>query len=213
METKAEKSQVIAQKETIDRLTRTVERLERELEKCLNPGGETKAVKPIKIERRLISERLYNVIHAAFIETRCEYNNTTQKWDFLYLPWWYFRSDLFNMDVFKNHWASPDFRTGVSMLNDICQATEGFKADVKHLDHFEMAYRLFYSNDDDSLQRGLQQLISALTTIIEQWDDTRNDIGKDDAISMLSVLKVVEFCQALWKDACEETVTEKKENA
>lgn len=197
--------QIEAQAQTIENLTKTVERLERELQKCLNPGSDLhSAVKPIGLTREILSERLYNVINAAFIETRGAYNAHSKEHDLNYLPWWYFRNDLFNEEVFSGHWSNPDFRTGVEMLNDICQATEDFRGDVNHFDRFEMAYRLFYSGDDASLRRGLQQLISALTTIIMVGDSGRIDVDTKELLSMMSVLKVIESCQIIWAGAIKE---------
>jgi hypothetical protein len=217
MKTKEEKNQIEAQKETIESLTRKVESLETELQKCLDPDSGEFKFQPIKsntaqevdikLSKDGLSERLYNVIHAAFIPVRNYYSSHEKKWNKMLLPWWYFRESLFDMDVFSDHWSIREFRFGVHMLNDICQATEDFSGDVEHFDKFEFAFRLFYcGSPEGDIQKkiGASELVSALHLIIKNQEISEIEYVNDrELIGMMEVLKVIQACQLIWEQAGE----------
>jgi hypothetical protein len=205
--------QIAAQKAWINSLSKELERLtgktfelEEDLKKCIEEQPEVrtefaaKLEEAVKLTRDALSERLYNTIHAAFLPVHSNYNKEKGSWDLAYgHPWWYFRDYLFQLDEFENHWQSRDFRLGVDMLNDICQATEDFKNDVKHFDKFELGYRLFYSEDR---KIAVHQLICALSIIIKVHNDDK-DISVDELelIEMMEVLKIIQACQSVWHQA------------
>jgi hypothetical protein len=226
--------QIENQKAEIESLNRKVASLEKELQKCLDPDsgeinpsllkhGERGLLQQIdslqrkldecpetseliRDKERVLESRIYTVITSTFLPIRKfdkDYKLTNR-----FQAWWYFRSFLFECPLFFKHWQRLEFRQGVDLLNDICQATEDRPTKLKQFDKFELASRLFGYYDDlgEVKIRALQELIQALLLLIK--NEGSGDIGKyvspEDLNDMLAALRIIAFCQRLWQDATPE---------
>lgn len=239
--------QIANQKAEIESLERKVESLERELQKYLDPdsgeinpsmryhfkSGEAALLEKIQtLERQLgdclepgndlvssnrLEQRIIGAINALFLPVRC-YSKRAKDFQSESQPWWYLREFLFESDLFSDHWTRPEFRLGVDMLNDICQASEatGVKGGLtkKHFERFEFAGRLFGGSAEwnDKKSIAVRELIASLLLIIQNYKQVAKAyVSMDDLYDMLAALKILAFCQKLWTDAKPEP--EEKEEA
>lgn len=209
--------QIKNQGETITSLERKVESLERELQKVLTPyAGESLPEPPALIRNERLADRIYIAITALFLPVKVWGDGLKEHYN-SYQPWWAFRQLLFDCDLFDNHWSQPEFRLGLDMLNDMCQATDGNPTKLKHFDKYELASRLFgggpkleYSREK---AKGVEVLISALLLIIENQDrkEIKGMVSMGELNDTMAALKGIQFFQRLWLDA-KDPVEKEEEN-
>jgi len=231
MDILAQKEQQIeAQRQTIESLRKNVERLEIELQKCLDPGGDyertltgayqftlpvTTTRKPVSLPKtEHLRDRIELAIQSLFIPTT--YRDHTNETHILYQSWWGFRDVLFEFDIFNDHWSRPEFRDGVELLNSICQATEVHPEKIMKDDTYELALNLFDSGSEKwtvKKTRGLQALIDAIAMVHDAYthQDERPDyywpVSNMEINEMRSVLIIVQYLQSLWMNAEPQTET------
>lgn len=178
--------------------------LQKELADCLDAA-------PAELVRdgdRLLEERIYITITSAFLPTHSwrKGRDNEEQMTLNFQAWWMFRETLFTTDLFNDHWTAPDFREGLNILNDICQATDGGPTKLKHFDKYDFANRLFGGGGDEHHERkcrAVQSLISSLVIIRQHSEDKdiKNAFSADEINDMLAALKIVSLCQKLWTDA------------
>lgn len=201
--------QIKDQQETIDRLTKTVTKLENELEKCLSPGVDSKknqAAPPPLFKDGVMEKRLYTGITAALLPI-CLKNQTTDKRENNHHAWWYFRDFLVNVDLFDQHWSNKNFRYGIDLLNDLCQAGEDRPTALEGFDKYETGYRFFgYGSEGDEKKRiGIKALIEAMHIVRanQDYEGIKGMIDMDDMNNMLIALMLIEAHQRIWSEARE----------
>lgn len=235
---KIKDEQIQRQAETIQSLERKVESLERELQKYLDPDsgeinpsvkyhyktGEAALLRKIQgLETQLndcldlgsplvhndrLEQRIRNIVETAFLPVKC-YNTQTKEYEKETQPWWYLRQFLFDSELLNDQWSSPEFRLGVDMLNDICQAVEatGVPGGLtrKHLSRFDFSSRMFGGSAEWAEKKiiAVERLTTSLLLVIDNYKTVESYVSKDDLYDMLAAFKILSFCQRLWTEAKE----------
>ena len=178
--------------------------LESQLNDCLDTQGATELTRD---SERLLEERLDITMTSVFLPTHSWGTTDRNKVVPNYQAWWMFRQLLFDMDIFDDRWSHAEFRYGVDMLNDICQATEDRPAKLKQFDKFELGLRLFGGDDlhHNRKCQAVQSLISCLSVIRQNMDhkEIKGCISLDEIHKMLMALTIITQCQRIWTEAKE----------
>lgn len=216
--------QIANQKAEIESLNRKIESLEKELQKALDPdSGEIRRSFPKTdglglIANDALNTRIYHAMHGLFLPVKV-WSEHSQKSDERALPWWSLRELLFENDLLASEWGNPDFRKGVSILNDIVLVIErgAEKFDTAGLltrmeDH-EFGYRLYGLNEDrgQEMHRGIQCLIEAVGVLRNNLRTVKGQVSDRELSGMLVVLNAVAFFQRIWIDAVPELLEEEQE--
>lgn len=222
MNTITHEQQIANQKAEIESLNRKIVSLEKELQKLVDPDtGEIRPTfqAPGLSANDALERRIYHAMHGLFLPVKVWDKHTQEDFE-SGLPWWALRELLFKDDLFAGRWEDPDFRKGVSILNDIVLVVDGNPhkrraADLlERMEDHEFGYRLYARDKDDAqeMYRGVQSLITAVKVLRSNLSHpgVKNQVSDRELSDILVILNAVAFFQRVWIDAAPELVEEEQ---
>lgn len=209
MET-TEQQQIAQQKETIESLTKTVERLEKELQKCLEPeAGEYQFKKPEPQEGKKcefvpqqclrLEDNLGQIMDSLFLPSRRlnEHNSKTEP-VYKYSTWSRLQYLLLTDDSFSDLWKDENFRSAITDLNAIVEELKVFNNCPNDAPEI-LGDRLLIVNEDSL--KGTCMIRDAVKQLYSIEEKNRMDLERQELDELYISLCIIAECQRLTVNA------------